>query len=136
MGLESTSGFFPANDLEIGFHGITNGQFGNLEFAQSAVYPTLTLSYVDDEYLTTTFAFREWMSEIVSKNGLKVQPINSAGKNIIINKLNSMRHVIDQYTFFAYPTGNITYHGDSDGSIPIYSVQFTVIGSDLHEGWD
>lgn len=131
-GIKNPNGWFPANDLELGFHGLTEGTYGALSYAQGTTFPLLTMSYMDDEKLSVTLALKSWMSEIVSSNSLIVQPPEKAKKAIIIKKLNSMRSVIKEFTIYAHPTGQITYHGDSDGSTPIYSLQFTIIGSDLH----
>jgi len=127
-------GLFPINDIEIGYHGIQNGTLSgtSLEFAQTATFPILTMSYIDDQDLKFTKGLRKWMAEIVSEDGLVVQPIEQAMKAIIFSKQGSLRFSEDDSAIWAYPTGQITYHGDSDGSSPIYSIQFTVVYSDLH----
>ncbi len=137
-GVDSLSGsVFPINDIEIGYHGIQNGTLSgtSLEFPQTATFPILTMSYMDDEDLSFTTGLREWIDEIVSKDGLVVQPVEQAKKHIMFTKLSSLRTPINTEAIWAYPTGQLTYHGDSDGSVPIYSLQFTVVDSDLHS-WE
>lgn len=133
-GIQNSAGFIPANDMELGFHGVTDGQYGAASFAQSTTYPVLTLSFMDDEKLSVVNQLRDWMSDIVDTTGLIVAPVNMIKRAIIITKLTSTRTPVPGGTMvlWAYPTGQISYHGDSDGSTPIYSLQFTVVGSDLH----
>lgn len=133
-GIYGVKGFIPSIDIEFGFHGIQNGTVGNssLEFAQTTTFPIFTMSYIDDEKLTFTKQLANWQSQIVSENGLVVQPPETASKLILIEKLSSLRNVKETFTLKGFPTGQINYHGDSDGSAPVYSVQFTITGSDIH----
>jgi len=130
MEFADPSRWIPVNDMEIAFQGIENGTLGEtgVEFAQKTTSPTLTLSYIDDENLTMTHALRTWQSYIISHDGVWVKPMNSAGvlKRLVINKLNSKKETTTTINTFVYPTGAISYHGDSDGSTPIYSVTFVV----------
>jgi len=125
---------YPVIDIEIGYHGIQNGTISgtSLEFPQTTTFPILTMSYIDNENLDFTIGLREWVDTIVSKDGLVVQPVEIAKKHIMFTKQNSLRSSKKTNAIWAYPTGQITYHGDSDGSLPVYSLQFTVVESDLH----
>jgi len=127
----STKNWIPANDIEYTFHGIENGTVGetNVNFAKGHVKPTLTMSYMDDENLTMTHALREWQEHIVSKDGIYVKPIYADGvlKQMVLSKLNHKKEVVTNINAYIYPTGTISYHGDSDGSTPIYTVTFEVV---------
>jgi len=133
-GIDGVNSFIPANDIELGFNGISNGTINgtSLEFAQTTVHPTLTMSYMDDEELSFTTQLREWQGEIVSEDGLVVLPIELAKRAIIITKLSSLKLGGDKFTIHGYPSGSLSYHGESDGSAGVYSLTFTIIGSDVH----
>ena len=134
-GIEPIKGkVVPIIDIEIGFHGIQNATLPgtSLEFPQTSQFPILTISYIDDENLSFTKSLRKWVDEIVSENGLVVKPVEQAKKHILFTKLNSLRTGKDRMSIWGYPSGQITYHGDSDGSLPVYSLQFTVVDSDTH----
>jgi len=126
----STEKWLPANDLEFVFHGIENGTMGetSVEFAQKATQPSMTLAYLDDENLTMTHALRTWQEYIISYDGVWVKPMNAEGvlKQMVITKTNHEKEAVTRINAFVFPTGAITYHGDSDGSLPIYSVTFNI----------
>ncbi len=123
--------WLPANDVELVFHGIENGTLGDsgVEFAQKASHPSITMSYLDDENLSMTHSIRQWQEHIVSHDGIYVKPIESAGvlKHFTLKKLNHKRETVTTVNAMVYPSGSLNYHGDSDGSTPIYSVAFTVV---------
>lgn len=130
----------PANDVEFGFRGIVNEAFGSasgLEFPKSTSYPTLTISYMDDEDLSMTMFLKEWQEGIVNVEGTMVKTVYDpdVSKTIIITKHNSKKENVLTINCLGYPTGQITYHGDSDGSTPIYSVQFTITASEVKYAW-
>jgi hypothetical protein len=126
-------GFFPANDFELTFFGVENEQVSStgVEIPKNRTIPNVTLSYIDDENLTTTKFFTDWQRSLVSSDGYKVLPLMESYKTIHIHKLNSMKEKIIYWKLKGFPTGNIQYHGDSDGSIPIYSINFTIVGGGL-----
>ena len=121
-------GFVPSNDISMGFFGIGTEQVGSsaIEFPATRTVPTFNLSYYDDEDLTQTKFFTEWLRSMVSLDSYRVELLENAHKLITISKLNSKRQIIWEWVFHAFPTGNIEYHGDSDGSLPIYTLNFIV----------
>ena len=120
--------FFPANDTELTFFGIENLEISGtgISIPKSRTIPNVTLSYIDDETLSITKQITAWQKSIVSSDGYSVLPMNVASHDIFIYKLNSMKKRIAFWKLKGFPTGNLQYHGDSDGSIPIYSVNFSV----------
>ena len=125
--------FFPANDSELTFFGIENEGIGGtgIEMAKSRTIPNVTLSYIDDESMSTTKFFTNWQREIVSMDGYDVLPMSNSGKFIHIYKLNSMKERTHYWRLLGFPTGNLQFHGDSDGSVPFYSVNFTILAGSL-----
>ena len=121
-------GFVPSNDISMGFFGIGTEQVGAsaIEIPASRTVPTFNLSYYDDEDLTQTNFFTEWLRSMVHIDGYRVNLLENVHKLITVSKLNSKRQIIWTWTFHAFPTGNIEYHGDSDGSLPIYTLNFIV----------
>jgi len=124
---------FPANDLELTFFGIEEESIGStgLSMPKTRTIPNITLSYIDTEIMEVTRFFTDWQRDIVSADGYEVLPQDEAMKLIVISKLNSKKETIYSWSVWAYPTGNIQFHGDSDGSIPMYSVSLTVVGGSL-----
>ena len=128
------TGWIPVNDVQLGFFGVSGESIGStgLEIPYTRTVPTFNLSYYDDEELTITKFFTDWLKSMVSDDGYDVMLLEDAQKKITIQKLNS---VLDEATqtwiFNAYPTGNIEYHGDSDGSLSVYSLTFTVSGGNM-----
>ena len=119
---------FPANDTELTFFGIENESIGStgLEMAKTRTRPNVTLSYIDDENLSITKQFTDWQRTIVSMDGYEVLPLSDACRFLNITKLNSMKEPLFKWRLKGYPTGTIQYHGDSDGSVPFYSVNFVI----------
>ena len=133
MKFQSWGTGLPANDVQLGFFGIANEAIGSsgLDIPNTRTIPTLTLSYIDDEELTVTNFFKKWLQDMVSLDGVRVQTMETASKQIVLQKLKHDHSMSDVWVVNAFPTGNLEYHGDSDGSVPIYSVAFTVTGGDL-----
>jgi len=125
--------FFPANDTELTFFGIENGQIQStgLEFVKTRTIPNVTLSYIDDETMSVTKFFTDWQREMVSMDGYDVLPLDECHKTLIITKVNSLNEKLYKWILNVYPTGNLQFHGESDGSLPFYSVNFTVVGGGL-----
>ena len=125
--------WIPINDLQMGFFGVTAEQAGSsgLEFPATRTVPTFNLSYYDNENLSMTHWFSKWLKQTVSLDGYRVAHLESIQRDIIVTKLNSMREPIYTWSFKAFPTGNIEYHGDSDGSLSIYTLTFTVSAGEL-----
>ena len=131
----SFQGFVPANDISMGFFGVATEQMGasGLEFPANRTVPTFNLSYYDDENLTMTNFFSGWLHKTVSLDGYKYELLENIQRLIIVYKLNSKREVISSWSFHAFPTGNIEYHGDSDGSLPIYTINFIVSAGSMKQ---
>ena len=127
------NGWVPINDIQMGFFGVANEQAGSsgLEFPATRTVPTFNLSYYDDEQLSMTQWFATWLNQTVSLNGYRVAHLEDIQRTFVVTKLNSMRQPIFTWTFQAFPTGNIEYHGDSDGSLSIYTLTFTVSAGSL-----
>ena len=125
--------FFPGNDLEVTFFGVENESFGEtgIEAPKKRSLPNVTLSFIDSENLTTLKYFTDWQRNLVSSDGYEVTPMNKAYRILIVTKLNSMKQPLYKWVLRVFPTGNLQYHGDSDGSVPLYSVNFTVVGGNL-----
>ena len=132
IAIEGSPGAFnawvPANDIQLGFFGVGTEQVGSsgLEIPYTRTIPTFNISYYDDEDLTMTDFFSTWLRQTISLNGYRVAHLEDIQKYFVISKLNSKKEVIKTWTFQAFPTGNIEYHGDSDGSLPIYTLTFSV----------
>jgi len=127
------SSVFPANDTELTFFGIENESIGSsgLEMVKTRTKPNITLSYIDDENLSITKQFTDWQRSLASMDGYEVLPLSHAGRYIFITKLNSMKEPIFKWRLRGFPTGTLQYHGDSDGSVPFYSVNFVIIEGSL-----
>ncbi len=127
-------GTFAANDTQLGFFGISNESIGStgLDIPHTRTVPSLTLSYVDDETLTITNFFKDWLREMITLDGFRVQTLEEALKIITIYKLKHDLSIAETWILKAFPTGNFDYHGDSDGGqAPIYSLTFTVVAGNL-----
>ncbi len=126
-------GWIPSNDITMGFFGIGTVPVGDsgLEIPATRTIPTFNLSYYDVEDLRMTKFFTEWLHTTSSLDGYRYMLMENVHKQFIISKLNSKREIIYTWMFKAYPTGAIEYHGDSDGSLPIYTLNFTVTAGDM-----
>jgi len=130
---EKFKGWVPATSMELGFFGVTTESLGSsgVEYISGRTYPTFTISYIDSEDLKVTKFFTDWMKECVSPDGYEVLMISQAARHFTIHKLNSRNKTQFVWEGKVIPTGNITYTGDSDGSIPQYQVNFIVVAGSL-----
>lgn len=126
-------GWVSATSLELGFWGITTEGVGSsgADYISGHTYPTLTLSYLDPEDLRVTNYFTEWIAEMASHDGYEVQMVSEAARQFDIHKTDSTNESRYIWTGKVIPTGNVTYTGDSDASVPMYQIQFTVVAGSM-----
>jgi len=130
---EKFGGWTSTTSLEIGFFGVTTEALGSTgtEYISGHTYPTLTISYVDSEDLKITQFFTKWMQDCVSEDGYEVETVADAAKDFNVFKTLSTNETKHTWQGKVIPSGNITYTGDSDGSVPIYQVNFMVVAGSL-----
>lgn len=130
---EKFGGWAPVTSLELGFWGITTEGVGSsgTDYISGHTYPTFTMSYVEPEELSVTKFLTGWISEMVSHDGYEVQMVSEAAKRINIYKTDSTNETRYIWTGMVIPTGNVTYNGDSDASVPMYQIQFNVVAGSL-----
>lgn len=124
----------PAIQVELGFLGGESTTLGDtaLSYPKTTVYPTLTITYLDNEWLDFTTYLRDWYKKISKTDNFNITPISDCVKPCIISKLNSMKIPLDTWVLQIYPTGQVTYQGDSDGGMtPTYTVEFVVAGGEI-----
>lgn len=126
-------GMVPSNDISMGYFGIGTEGVGSsgLEIPASRTVPTFNLSYYDDEDLTMTKFFTAWLQSIASIDGFRYELLENIQKYIVVSKLDSTKQTTYDWLFQGYPTGTIEYHGDSDGSLPIYTLNFIITAGSM-----
>ena len=129
-------GWVSTTSIELGFWGTTTESVGSsgVDYISGRTYPTLTLSYLDPEDLRVTKFFSSWVKDMVSQDGYEVQMVSQAAKAFSIHKTDSTNQSIQIWKGKVIPNGNVTYTGDSDASIPMYQITFTVVAGSMD--WD
>lgn len=130
---EQFGGWTSATSLEIGFFGVVTEALGSTgtEYISGHTYPTLTISYVDSEDLKVTNYLTQWMKDCVSMDGYEVLTVDQAAKHFTVTKTLSTNAPTARWQGKVIPSGNITYTGDSDGSVPIYQINFMVVAGSV-----
>ena len=126
----------PANDIQLNFFGVLMESIGNtgLSIPYGSSWPTLSLSFIDDEQLTVFDFFKSWMYSMAPTiDGYRATLLNETSKSIVVSKLNHQQKVERAWTFRAFPTGGIEYHGDSSGDIKIYTINFNIVSGNLED---
>lgn len=126
--IEDKFGFVPVNDVEINFGAISFEAFSDtyFEYPTGRTTQSLSLSFLDNVNLDFLMFLKDWKDKVVPKNLDYVYAINDAKKLIIINKLDQEKNKLLTFSCYVIPNSDITYHGESDGNIPQYTITFNI----------
>jgi len=126
------SGWFPAVSVDEPISVLTTADIstpqGTYKIPRSGEQKELKVTFYDDVNHSLSNWIREWIDVTILGNGLYVLPLEQSMSSVMIIKSDKQGNTMMTTDYNVFPEGTITYQGTSEGGIPLYDVNFIVVG--------
>ncbi len=125
--------WFPAVSVEEPVYSVSSYQFEifnkNFKIPEKTNTSELRITFYDDENNTLLGWLKNWVENIMFRQGFSVATISEVLKPVQIAKLNKSKEVIDTRSYLVYPEGSLSYSGSSSSESQTYSLSLVIAGS-------
>lgn len=131
---EGANSWFPAvtvreNIYVLETHQFNAGMVNGLELPKSTAPFSLSMTVVDDVWLSIESWLENWVNSTILNGGDAVSFIEDCVKQVNIAKITSYGHLVQLNSYYVYPKGNMDYEGTSDSSVITHDIEFVVAGT-------
>lgn len=131
---EGPSSWFPAvtvreNIYALETHSFNGGMINNLELPKNTTPFSLSMTVVDDVWLSVEAWLEHWVNSTILNGNDAVSFIEDAVKQVNIAKITSYGSLVQLNSYYVYPKGNMDYEGTSDSSVITHEIEFVVAGT-------
>lgn len=125
--------FFPAVDVEENLAILQHQDFTFYQSTYKAPFRTtnfdLKVTFAEYADHSVSKWLQEWINVKILGNGQYVQTVEEASRACNLFKLNPDRSVLSTSSYLVIPEGELTFHGSSESSTEMVSLNFIITGS-------
>lgn len=122
--------WFPATEVEEGLYNLeaypVPGVIGTYEIPKSWVMLSLSITFIDSAYLDLENWLVNWVNTTIFGGGRYVAPLNECLKKVNILKLTGKKEIVSASSYLVFPTGPLSYSGNSTADVITHQVEFRI----------